>query len=313
MRAARALSRLKAPAGAADAPRTAPAEKDRVVCSASYGRRLPGARMRAERQESTGDVQVDEMFDGLGAAFDLFWEVYHRNSVDDAGVSLEATVHYDNDCQNAIWDGRRVVVSDGGDGVITRFTGSLEVIGHEITHGIIGQTANLDYIGQAGALSESLCDVFGSLVKQYAENPRRPAAQADWLMGAGLFAPGIAGSALRSLKNPGTAYHDALLGADPQPAHMRDYVTTVSDDCGVHINSGIPNRAFFLVAIGLGGYSWTKAGNIWYRTLVDPRLTHTSQFRDFANLTAESARVLYGKVERRVVVDAWHQVGIVVP
>jgi Zn-dependent metalloprotease len=311
LRATRGHSR-PAPAQATEAARRPPGEKSRVISTASHGRRLPGSRMRVEHQGGTRDTYVDEMFDGLGAVLDFFWEVYRRDSIDGAGAILEATVHYDSDCQNAIWDGQRVVASDGGDGIVTRFTGALEVIGHEVTHGIIGRTANLDYIGQAGALTESLCDVFGSMVKQYAENPRRPAAQADWLMGAGLLAPGIAGIALRSMMNPGSAYDDALLGADPQPAHMRDYVTTASDDCGVHINSGIPNRAFCLVAISLGGYSWAKAGSIWYRTLLDPRLAHTAQFRDFANLTAESARVLYGKVERRIVVDAWHQVGIVV-
>jgi len=311
MRAARARAGRPVRATPGSPARRAPGEKSRIVSTASFGRRLPGTRARVEHQAGTGDAAVDGLYDRLGAAFDLFWDVYGRDSIDGNGMQMAATAHFDSECQNALWDGRQVVVSDGADGIFTSFDGA-EVIGHEVSHGIVGFTANLDYIGQAGALSESICDVFGSLVKQYAEKPRRFAAQASWLIGAGLLAPGLHGCALRSMRDPGTAYDDALLGADPQPAHMREYVTTASDDCGVHINSGIPSKAFCLVALALGGYAWTKAGNIWYRTLLDPRLTHTAQFRDFANLTAETARALYGKVERRVVVDAWHQVGIVV-
>jgi Zn-dependent metalloprotease len=112
------------------------------------------------------------------------------------------------------------------------------------------------------------------------------------------------------MKAPGTAYDDPVLGKDPQPAHMKDYVTTTADDGGVHINSGIPNNAFARLAISFGGYSWEKAGQIWYRTVTDARLTPASQFVDFARLTVLNALHLYGAAGKQAATEAWSQVGI---
>jgi Zn-dependent metalloprotease len=112
-------------------------------------------------------------------------------------------------------------------------------------------------------LNESVSDVFGSLVKQY--SLKQTASEADWLIGAGLLT--FKDQALRSMKAPGTAYNNNVLGKDPQPADMQHYVHTAQDNGGVHINSGIPNHAFFLVATALGGNAWVKAGQIWYDTI----------------------------------------------
>ena len=92
-------------------------------------------------------------------------------------------------------------------------------------------------------MNESFSDVFGSLVKQYVL--KQNVDKADWLIGAGLFARKVKGVALRSMKDPGTAYDDPTIGKDPQPGHMKNFVKTTSDNGGVHINSGIPNRAFY--------------------------------------------------------------------
>jgi Zn-dependent metalloprotease len=114
------------------------------------------------------------------------------------------------------------------------------------------------------------------------------------------------------MKAPGTAYDDDVLGKDPQPAHMRDYVQTMSDNGGVHINSGIPNHAFYILATGLGGYAWDRAGRIWYETLRDPRLKETVPFRGFARATLRAAQRLHGDSsdEANSVWQAWDQVGI---
>lgn len=170
----------------------------------------------------------------------------------------------------------------------------------------------LVYLNQPGALNESISDVFGSLVKQFALN--QTADQADWLIGAGLFTAKVHGVALRSMKAPGTAYDDPVLGKDPQPATMQNYVQTSDDNGGVHINSGIPNHGFALAAINMGGHAWEKAGRIWYETLRDPRLRSTASFRSFARLTVANADRLYGhsSTERQAVKDAWHEVGITV-
>jgi Zn-dependent metalloprotease len=183
------------------------------------------------------------------------------------------------------------------------------VIGHELTHGVTQYTANLDYQGQPGALNESVSDVFGSLIKQYAAG--QTADQADWLIGAGLLAPGVHGVALRSMKEPGTAYDDPQLGKDPQPADMAHYVRTHQDNGGVHINSGIPNRAFYLAAAAIGGHAWEKAGQIWYDTLTGGSLSAEAQFADFAAATVAAATARYGEGdETRAVQAAWQEVGV---
>jgi Thermolysin metallopeptidase, alpha-helical domain/Thermolysin metallopeptidase, catalytic domain len=280
----------------------------RHVYTAAQGTNLPGTLVRSEGQPATGDVTADEAYDGLGATFDLFWNAYQRNSIDGVGMDLKGTVHYGVKYDNAFWDGTQMVFGDGDGVYFNRFTIAVDVIGHELAHGVTGHQANLVYHDQPGALNESISDVFGSLVKQRVLN--QSATQADWLIGQGLLAKGVHGVALRSMKAPGTAYDDPHLGKDPQPDHMSRYVSTTSDNGGVHINSGIPNKAFHLTAVALGGNAWEKAGRIWYTTLCDPRLSSTAQFVDFANLTAANAGLLYGASETSAVIDAWEKVGV---
>jgi len=289
-----------------------PAHKNRIIYNAANTYELPGSLARKEGEPATNNAAVDEAYGGLGSTFDLFWNIYNRNSINNAGLDLIATVHYEQNFDNAFWNGSQMVLGDGDGKYFNRFTIAIDVIGHELTHGVTGNTAKLAYIGQSGALNESISDVFGSLVKQYAL--KQTAAQADWLIGAGLLAANISGVALRSMKVQGTAYNDPILGKDPQPAHMKDYVNMSYeyDNGGVHINSGIPNRAFYLTAIALGGNAWDKAGQIWYHTLTDLRLNTKANFQDFANLTTDTAKRLYGATERNTVVNAWQQVGITV-
>jgi Zn-dependent metalloprotease len=201
-----------------------------------------------------------------------------------------------------------MIFGDGDGTVFVGFTKAIDVIGHELTHGVTQFTAGLAYHDQAGALNESISDVFGSLVKQYAA--KQKAKDADWLIGQGILGPEIHGEALRSMKAPGTAYDDPQLGQDPQPDHMKSYKTMSRDNGGVHINSGIPNHAFYLLATALGGNAWDAPGKIWYRTL--PRLSTESQFQDFANLSFQAAGEIYGSgsQEQQAVRDAWGQVGI---
>ncbi|NMO13397.1 peptidase M4 family protein [Pyxidicoccus fallax] len=271
---------------------------------------LPGTVVRTEGQGDTSDVCVNEAYNGLGATYDLFWEVFARNSIDGMGMPLHAHVHYGENYNNAFWDGERMVFGDGDGDLFNRFTIAVDIIGHELTHGVTEHDGPLTYFSQSGALNESISDVFGSLVKQRVLNQK--ADQADWLIGEGLFTDNVEGVALRSMKDPGTAYDDDVLGKDPQPGHMRSFVKTWEDNGGVHINSGIPNRAFYLVATQLGGYAWERAGHIWYEALRDPRLRSNAGFGSFARLTVMAAGRLYGsdKDEEKAVRDAWNQVGI---
>ena len=285
-----------------------PPRKNRLIYTANNTRNLPGTLVRSEGQPPSGDVAVNEAYDGLGATFDLYSDVYGRNSIDDNGMDLIGSVHVGNQWDNAQWNGSQMLFGDGDGTLFNRFTIAIDVMGHELTHGVTERTAQLEYHDQSGALNESISDVFGSLVKQ--RSLGQTAAQADWLIGAGIWAAGVNGVALRSMKAPGTAYNDPVLGKDPQPDHMSHYDKTTRDNGGVHINSGIPNKAFYLTAMALGGNAWDVAGNIWYRTLLDSRLSAKAQFQDFAYLTADTAEKLYGGSAKAAVAKAWHDVGI---
>ncbi len=287
-----------------------PPQKQRTIYDAKTTQVLPGTFVRAEGQPPVGDQAVNEAFDGLGNTFDFYFKSYQRNSIDNAGLRLNATVHYGSKYDNAFWNGQEMIFGDGDGVIFNNFTSCIDVIGHELTHGVTGSEANLVYQGQSGALNESISDVFGSCVKQFVKN--QTADQADWLIGEGLLAKGIQGVALRSMKAPGTAFDDPNLGKDDQPADMAHYVQTASDNGGVHTNSGIPNHAFYLVAAAIGGYSWLKAGQVWYDTVTDPRLKSNANFATFANLTILNAGRRYGSSspEKAAVNNAWHQVGV---
>jgi len=284
-------------------------EKRRSVFDAHHKTTLPGTLVRAEGDPPTSDDAVDEAYEGAGATYDLYFEVYGRNSIDDRGMRLDSSVHYGKAYDNAFWDGTQMVYGDGDGKLFGRFTRAVDVIGHELTHGVTAREANLDYSDQPGALNESFSDVFGSLVKQRLLG--QTAAAADWVIGEGLFTTQVKGVALRSMKAPGTAYDDPVLGKDPQPATMKGYVETSDDDGGVHINSGIPNHAFYLAAVSIGGNAWEKAGQIWYDALTK-RLRHDSDFSAAAKETAAAAAERYGSSgsETKAVSDAWKQVGV---
>lgn len=302
--------------GAGPAPETTPRVlaalspvKQVTVYDAENGTRLPGRRVRGEQDPPTGDVAVDEAWQYITDTWDFYLDAYERDSVDGNGMPLNGSVHYSQDYDNAFWDGQRMVFGDGDQETFDRFTKCVDVIGHELTHGVTEQEAGLIYWAQAGALNESVSDCFGSMVKQYAANEK--ADSADWLIGEGLFMPSVDGVALRSMSAPGTAYDDPVLGKDPQPADMEHYVRGIDDNGGVHINSGIPNRAFYLAATNIGGFSWEGAGLIWYATLTSPWIRPTTQFRGFAAVTVRQAAGLFpGTDAADGVRDAWAEVGI---
>ncbi|MFG1806179.1 M4 family metallopeptidase [Streptomyces sp. NPDC049040] len=309
-RTRRTLNSLLGPTGpTADADAAAPDHPQRTIYDAGHHDALPGHKVRAEGAQPTKDASANRAYDGLGATFETYLRAYGRHSIDGAGLPLKASVHYLKGYNNAFWNGEQMVFGDGDGRIFLDFTIPLDVIGHELTHGVTQYTANLDYQGQSGALNESVSDVFGSLIKQYTLG--QTADRADWLIGAGLLAPGIHGAALRSMKAPGTAYDDPRLGKDPQPASMSGYVKTSQDNGGVHLNSGIPNRAFYLAATAIGGHAWEKAGQIWYDTLTGGRLSSRAQFADFAAATVAAAVARYGEGEQsQAVRAAWTEVGV---
>ncbi len=288
--------------------------KHRLVYDAQQTDRLPGRLARAEGQPCTADPAVDEAYDFSGDTYDFFQQLFQRNSLDDNGMSMISSVHVaevgDGEhyvpMNNAFWNGRQMAYGDGDGLVFQRFTQSLDVVAHELSHGVQSFTSNLRYYGQSGALNEHFADVFGVLVRQWKND--ETAAQANWVVGAEVLVPAPTRRGIRDMENPGTAYrNDPDLGNDPQPADMSQLYTGWRNRGGVHINSGIPNRAFVLTAKALGGNAWDIAGRIWYQTLL--QLTTTSQFSDCARLTLQVAAA-YGAAAQSAVRNAWQQVGI---
>ncbi|BDZ53503.1 metalloprotease [Agromyces marinus] len=287
-----------------------PSEPDRRISDAEGYEKLPGRLVRSEGERATGDESVDDAYDGLGDTHRLLVRVFGRDGIDGRGGTLEATVHFGHRYDNAFWDGERMVFGDGDGEIFSGFTQSLSVIGHELAHGVVEQTARLRYQDQSGALNEHVADVIGALVEQYSLG--QDADAATWLIGSGVFTEHIEGRALRSMLEPGTAYDDDLLGRDPQPAHLSDFVVTEADHGGVHLNSGIPNRAFALAAIEVGGFVWEHVGRVWYDTLTGGSLDPDSGFTAFraATLAAASARFGPESREARAIESGWAAVGV---
>lgn len=296
---------------------TACADKSRKVYSAQNKTQVPGLRVRVEGQDTVADAVVNEVYEGFGVFHDFLCSVFKRNSLNGRGMGLVGIVHYRKHYANALWDsiGKRALFGDG-DGVhFNRPSVALDVIAHELTHGLTFYGPKWRYFEQPGALSESISDVFGVMVKQY--HLGQGVDKADWLIGAGIFTATVKGTALRSLKAPGTAYDDPILGKDPQPATMASYVPpsdqdSIRDFGGVHINCGIPNHAFYTAATIIGGNVWETTGKIWYNAIFDKQLKSDCSFKDFAALTHRHAEKLCGSSSREAlaVAQAWATVGI---
>ena len=304
------LRARRAAATAATPPLAAGSDGNRVVYDAGGTEELPGTPTRDADDPATGDAAVDEAHEHSGVAWDLFADLFDRRSVDGLGTPLTVTVHYGTDYDNAFWDGTQLVFGDGDGELFDRFTKPLDVTVHEFTHGVTQFTAGLTYQGQSGALNESVSDVFAAMAKQ--RSLGQDADQADWLIGVGLFLPDVKATALRSMLEPGTAYDDPRLGRDPQVGTMDAYVETAEDSGGVHINSGIPNRAFALAAKAIGGNSWERPGQVWYAALTGGGVTPDTDFAGFARATVDAATALFGddaSVAQQVRA-AWQQVGL---
>lgn len=301
-------------------PGTALRRKLREVYDAQQSDQLPGSLVRAEGQPPHTDQAVNEAYDFSGETFDFYEQVFGRNSLDDAGLRLLSSIHVAEvdlggnliPMNNGFWNGQQLAYGDGDGIVFQRFTRGLDVVAHELTHGVQSFTSNLLYRGQSGALNEHLSDVFGVLVRQWKLG--QSVADADWVIGAEVLVPAATRRGLRDMERPGTAYqNDPDLGSDPQPAHMNNLYTGSRDWGGVHLNSGIPNRAFVLAAQALGGNAWEEPGRIWYNTMLS--VTPNTQFSDFAQATVNAAVNQYGRgsTQESGVRKAWQQVGIPVP
>jgi Zn-dependent metalloprotease len=280
-------------------------ELRRTIFDAHQRTSLPGKLVLGEGgtpPTTAAGVPIKEAYDNSGLAYKFYQQVFQRNSVDDRGLRLDSTVHFARRYDNAFWNGNQMVYGDGH--MFHDFTGAVDVVVHELTHGVTQYTVpggGLIYQGQSGALNESISDCFGSMAKQWHKN--ETVATADWKIGDGIVPHGS--PPLRSMSEPEK-------GFDPQPARMADFVDTGDDNGGVHTNSGIPNHAFYLACRNLGPHtkSWEAAGRIWYRGLF--MLKPASEFKEAAQTFVQAAMLIFGanSPQMKAVADAWAAVGV---
>lgn len=266
----------------------------------------PGDRARFEGEKTTGNDEVDKVYDYTGTVRDFYKQVFNKDSIDGKGMKMLSTVNYGDNYQNAFWNGKQMTYGHPSEKSPFKTFVLLDVTGHEITHGITQNTGGVFYWGQAGALNEHISDVFGELIQQ--RDKGVTADKADWVIGDGIWKDGINGRGIRDMLHPGTAFDDPKIGKDPQPAHMKDYVSTWKDSGGVHYNSGIPNRAFALFATAIGGNAWEEPGKIWYEATQN--IGMFPSFASFAQQTIDAAKKLGYTKDIPKLEKAWEEVGV---
>jgi Zn-dependent metalloprotease len=282
----------------------------RAIYDAAQGLSLPGKLVRSEGEPATADRLVTEVYDNIDIGYNFFHSIFSRDIGGDTGGAIMATVHYGKDYDNVFWDGKQLVIGDGDGKVFKRGSlGSPSIVVNNLSHAVVAASTNLRYGGQSGALFVHFSDVFAALAEQW--HKKQSADKASWLIGEGILVDGIA---LRSMKAPGTAYDNPVLGKDNQPDHMSKFVVleddVSNDNGGVHVNSGIPNKAFYLLATKIGGNAWEAPGQIWYNTLL--RLFEKADFSDCAKISLQVAGELFGSTstQARAVREAWNEVGV---
>jgi Zn-dependent metalloprotease len=285
-----------------------PGQTDRAIYDDQNQWNFDVALERGEGDPAVSGQNVNQAYDHAGAARDLLKQVFNRDGADNAGMTINVNVNFGVGFNNAFWDGVRLTMGNGDNVIFVDFAASPDVVGHELGHGVVQFTANLDYYSQSGALNESFADVLGTLSEQRLRDETFDTA--NWLIGDEIMAPGLYGEALRSMAHPGTAYDNSILGQDPQPDHMSNYYSGPADNQGVHINSGICNRAFYLTCDEIGT---DAAGQIWYAGLQN--LWPTAVFTDAATVLAAQARILardqaVPRQAAQAVRAAWRRVGV---
>lgn len=245
----------------------------------------PDGVFQDERQKAGVDAHYN-----IGKVYDYYKNILKRDSFDGRGSSIISSVHAGYNLNNAFWNGVQMIFGDGDGNLFTNFASSLDITAHEFTHGVTQYTAGLEYRNESGALNEAFSDIIGVAIEN---------KQNDWLIGEDSYTPSIEGDALRSMENP-RLYS--------QPDHMKDYLYVDYDNGGVHFNSGIPNKAAYLMGRETGKATMAK---IYYHALAN-YLTPRSNFMDARNAVILASIDLYGKdsKEHKLAINSWAKVGI---
>ncbi|WP_411342461.1 M4 family metallopeptidase [Paenibacillus sp. WLX1005] len=247
--------------------------------TASNRTSLPGSTVTSTSSTFNDPAAVDAHA-YAAKVYDFYKSNFGRNSIDGNGLVLRSTAHYSSKYNNAFWNGTQMVYGDGDGTTFVPLSGDLDVVGHELTHGVTEYTANLEYYGQSGALNESISDIFGNTIEGK-----------NWLIGDAIYTPRVSGDALRYMDNPEKG---------GQPARFADYLNTSDDNGGVHTNSGITNKAYYLLVQGgtfdgvkVTGIGRSQAIQIVYRALT-LYLTSTSNFASYRSALVQASTDLYG-------------------
>jgi Zn-dependent metalloprotease len=283
-----------------------PHQTDQHIFDCRNRTSLPG---RPVGNPSTGAAGFQTVSKTTGQVADFYSTVLNRNSVDDRGMDLVSSLNYSRNYQNAFWNGQQMVYGNGDQHIFIDFWKSPDVIGHELTHGVTQNESGLRYEGESGALNESLSDCFGAAFNQWVT--KSPASKDDgWLIGAGIMGPTAAAkgySCLRDMVNPGAQHC-----LSPQPASYANFDPTAD----VHINSGIPNRAFALFARAVGGNAYDSPIKLWYSACTGGHLSSSATIAQFARSTIDAADRWTGTDKDKLakaVRDAWHTVEVPLP
>ena len=275
-----------------------------IVFDCKNTRSLPGVPV--PNPGTSTDITAKRAFEETTAVATFYQQCFGRNSIDHAGMTLISSIHYGVQYANAFWNGSQMTYGDGDGQILTDFTAAIDIIGHELTHGITQFTAGFDDTDEPGALDESMSDVFGSMFRQWRK--KQTVAKADWLIGADILGPVAKAKGYTCLRNMAVPEDKQCLTATPQPWHYKDYISGGDP----HDNSGVPNHAFYLAATSIGGRSWDKAGKVWYAALTSPKAGKSTNMKAFASLTRAAAKSLFpaDPAVYSGVDDAWTQVGI---
>ena len=243
---------------------------------------LPGVLI--PKPDTSSDSTAKRAFEQTTEVASFYKSVFGRSSIDNRGMSLNSSIHYGVKYNNAFWNGTQMTYGDGDGSIFVDFTASNDVIAHELTHGVTQYTLRLNYTNQAGGLNESMSDVFGTLFRQWSAG--QDVNKADWLIGSDIMGPAAKNRGFKCLRDMANPASNHCLA--PQPMKFSQY----RDGMDPHESSGIPNHAFYLAAMAVGGKSWEKVGKVWYQAMVGTP-SPSMKMSTFANRTRTLAGTLF--------------------
>ncbi|MBB3173676.1 Zn-dependent metalloprotease [Endobacter medicaginis] len=273
-----------------------------LVYDCRHATTLPGTPVA--NPANSADATVKRACVEASSVAKFYWDVFGRDSIDGAHMTLVSSVHYSTKFNNAFWNGAQMTYGDGDGATFLDFTLSNDVIGHELTHGVTQHSLGLAYSGEAGGLNESISDVFGSMFRQWEAN--QVATQADWLIGAAIIGPVAHQKGFTCLRDMAAPKAAHALAA--QPDHYYPGIGNLDP----HYSSGPPNLAFCKAATAIGGHSWDKAGKIWYKAQTGFGPSPNMTMPQFAARTRSLAQSMFASTPAvHAAVDAaWTAVGL---